>query len=240
MTREAAPGDPRTRTTVRLLRLYPRAWQERYGDELAGILGQEAMGARSRIDIVRGALDARLHPDSPSRLPVVAALTTSALATAHAIALATQPVPTEWPGYLDDALPLIAGAVAAAIPAIIGLWLRLGDEDGAIGRAGIVLAVIGHLGWLLALIAAATRVAYGPSIAVVAAIAMTGTILVGVALVGHSRTALGGLLAAAGLAGLAPPALGWATFAAAWTGVAAVLVMEWSRALGSEPEPRDA
>jgi hypothetical protein len=46
-----------------LLRLYPRAWRERYGEELAAQL--EAQGPlRIGIvaDLVRGALDAHLHP----------------------------------------------------------------------------------------------------------------------------------------------------------------------------------
>ncbi len=229
MTGHVAPGRERSRSGARLLRLYPRSWRERYGDELAGVLGEQRLGIRGRLDVVRGAVDARLHPESPARLPILAAVTASGLATAHAIALAAQPVPTEWPGYLDDALPLIAGSVLAAIPALVGLWLRLGDADGGIGRAAIAIAVVGHAGWLLALLAAVARIAYGPETAVASAVAMTGTILLGAALAGRSSAALGLLLAAAGLAGLAPPALGWATYAAAWTGVAVLLVLERAR-----------
>ena len=58
---------------------------------------------------------------------MLAAVTASALAVAHAIALAAQPVATDWPGYQDEALPLIIGSVAASIPALVGLWLKLGD-----------------------------------------------------------------------------------------------------------------
>jgi len=209
----------------RYVGLYPRAWRERYGDELEEVLEQERLGLRTRLDLVRGALDARLHPVTPSRLPVVAAVTASALAVAHAIALAAQPVATEWPGYQEEALPLIIGAVAAGIPALIGLWLKLGDADGGLGRVGVNVAVIGHAAWLLALIAAVTRLAYGPITAVVATVAMAGTAMLGVALAGRGRPVLGLLVAAVALAGVAP-AWGWPAFAAAWTAVAAVVVLD--------------
>jgi len=103
----------RRRQAARYVGLFPRAWRERYGDELADLLENEPLGLRARFDLVRGALDARLHPPVPSPLPVAAALVASASAAAHAFVLATQPVPTDWPGYLDDALPLILLSVAA-------------------------------------------------------------------------------------------------------------------------------
>jgi hypothetical protein len=210
----------------RYLGLYPRAWRERYGDELQALLEDERVGLRTRLDLVRGALDAHLHPAVPSRLPVAAAVTASGLAVAHAIALATQPVATDWPGYLDDALPLITGCVAASIPALVGLWLRLGDTDGAFGRLGVAMAVLGHGAWVFALLGASLHLAYGPLTALAATLAMTGMALLGIALAGRGRVVLGVLLAAAGLAGVAPPAWGWPAFAAAWTGVALAVVLE--------------
>ncbi len=219
----------RSRAVARYLGLYPRPWRERYGDELADVLDAEVLSLRARLDLVRGAIDAHLHPPQPSPLPVLAAVTASALATAHALALSSQPVATEWPGYLDDALPLIIGSVAATIPALLGLWLKLGDDDGPLGRVGIVLGVVGGSAWLLALLAAAARVAYGPATAAAATVALAGTALLGVAVFGRSRFVLGVFLATAGLAGLAPPALAWPAFAAAWTGVAAVLVVDHAR-----------
>lgn len=213
----------------RYLALYPKAWRERYGAELRAILEAERPGPRERLDLLRGALDAHLHPAMPSPLPVAAAVTASALAAAHAIALAVQPVPTDWPGYLDDALPLLIGSVIALVPASIGLWLKLGDGDGAVGRLGIVLAVVGHVAWLVALVAAFTHLAYGPLTAAAATMAMAGTAAIGIALAGRGHVLLGGLLAAAALAGVAPPSIGWLAFAAAWAGVAGVLVVQFVR-----------
>ena len=46
-----------------LLSLYPRAWRQRYGAEIADLLRQEPLSLRLVIDLIRGALDARLHPE---------------------------------------------------------------------------------------------------------------------------------------------------------------------------------
>src|SRR5512132_4053000 len=46
-----------------LLRLYPRAWRERYGEELlAQLESQRPLRIGVVADLVRGALDAHLHP----------------------------------------------------------------------------------------------------------------------------------------------------------------------------------
>lgn len=220
--------------------LYPRAWRDRYGDELQAILDAERPGLRARLDLLRGAIDAHLHPATPSPLPVAAALTASALAAAHALALAVQPVPTDWPGYFEDALPLSIGSVVALLPTLIALWLKLGDGDGALGRLGILLAIVGHGAWLVALIAALARVEYGPLTAAAGTLAMAGTAMLGVALVGRARIAFGVLLTGAALAGIAPPSLGWPAFAAAWTGVAAALVLDFVRRSEAGDGPRIA
>jgi hypothetical protein len=46
----------------RLLHLYPSAWRERYGDELVALLEAHPATVSDYVDLVRGALDARLHP----------------------------------------------------------------------------------------------------------------------------------------------------------------------------------
>jgi len=48
--------------TVWLLRLYPRAWRDRYGAELAELLFQEPVSALAILHVVGGAVDAHLHP----------------------------------------------------------------------------------------------------------------------------------------------------------------------------------
>jgi hypothetical protein len=43
-----------------LLRLYPRAWRARYRDEMLAVLEEHGTGWRTRLDLLRGALDAQL------------------------------------------------------------------------------------------------------------------------------------------------------------------------------------
>jgi hypothetical protein len=45
-----------------LLRLYPRGWRRRYGPEMEALLEATPFGWREAGDLVRGALDAHLHP----------------------------------------------------------------------------------------------------------------------------------------------------------------------------------
>jgi len=68
----AAPA-PRDRRAVRLacgiVRLYPAAWRARYEDEVTLVLRQSHVTGWTMLDIVLGALDARLHDDLiPGRL----------------------------------------------------------------------------------------------------------------------------------------------------------------------------
>ena len=46
-----------------LVRLYPAAWRRRYGDELETVLAAQAPSLLQALDVLRGALDAWLHPE---------------------------------------------------------------------------------------------------------------------------------------------------------------------------------
>ena len=50
-------------TAERLLRLYPRAWRERYGEEFVATAGTGRLHPQQVIDIVSGAVDAWLSSD---------------------------------------------------------------------------------------------------------------------------------------------------------------------------------
>ena len=54
-----------------LLRLYPARWRERYGEEIASLAAGESSILRS-LDLLRGAIDAHLHPELV--LPALAAV----------------------------------------------------------------------------------------------------------------------------------------------------------------------
>jgi hypothetical protein len=45
--------------------LYPQAWRERYGDELLALLQDRPASLADHLDLIRGAVDARLHPQVP-------------------------------------------------------------------------------------------------------------------------------------------------------------------------------
>jgi hypothetical protein len=45
-------------TARQLLRLYPRAWRERYGEEFAEIVGPRPLNVQQVIDVIGGAIDA--------------------------------------------------------------------------------------------------------------------------------------------------------------------------------------
>jgi hypothetical protein len=55
----------------RLLRLYPRPWRDRYGEEFDALISSRPPSVVDRLDIIRGAIDARLHPQlqGPDRVP---------------------------------------------------------------------------------------------------------------------------------------------------------------------------
>jgi len=60
----------------KLLRLYPRPWRDRYQEEFIDLMSERPPSLADRVDIVRGAVDARLHPQlpGPARAPDRSAL----------------------------------------------------------------------------------------------------------------------------------------------------------------------
>jgi nitrate reductase NapE component len=69
-----------------LLRLYPRAWRQRYLGEVTALLEERPPTPGDRLDLVRGAVDAWLHPQvagnsgpSPEREPIMRPIGIAAL-----------------------------------------------------------------------------------------------------------------------------------------------------------------
>ena len=58
-----------------LLRLYPKAWRDLYGNEFAAILAAQRMSPRLLLDIIGGAVDARLQPQVRTNRGDVMAMT---------------------------------------------------------------------------------------------------------------------------------------------------------------------
>lgn len=45
-----------------LIRLYPAAWRRRYGEEMARLIDDQPQTIRLTVDLIAGAIDARLNP----------------------------------------------------------------------------------------------------------------------------------------------------------------------------------
>jgi hypothetical protein len=205
-----------------ILRLYPGSWRARYEDEMLAVLEQADPGRRARIDLARGAVDARLHADS--RLPIVAALLTGGLWTVAGVIVVGQPAPPDWPGYLIEVLPLAIVAVLAGIVAIVGCWARQSDRVGRLGAVAVALAVAGDLAWAASLVAAAAQLGYGAVTMAAQAVALAGSLLVGIALTRTDDLPIGAAIALSSALMLLGWPMAWLAFGLAWTFVGVTLL----------------
>jgi len=128
--------------------LYPRPWRERYGDEVGALLEARPPSLLDRIDLIRGALDARLHPqvglgapvpdDRADRTGSRLAIAGGILITLYAIGLAIvaprwNSVPTT-PEALRQVVSL-AGFAGIALAAASAAWIGFGRAE-QLGRSG--------------------------------------------------------------------------------------------------------
>jgi hypothetical protein len=131
-----------------LLRLYPRAWRERYGDEMLALLEAQPASLLDRLDLIGGAIDAHLHPqvrgaENPDKessvstrvLALVAAIGGLAWMAGFAIWL-TSPLDPE--GGHEAAPAVLVIAVSIAL-----MGIGIGELGTRIGSAGSRL--VGHL-----------------------------------------------------------------------------------------------
>ena len=207
-----------------VLRLYPRRWRERHGDEMAALLEDRPPSLADRVDLARGAIDAHLHPPERSRLPAVAGLTGGAAWTVGGLVVLTQPLPPDWPGYLFDMLPLAIVGAASLLVAVVACWLRLGDARDTADRLALDLAVAGHVAWIAALAAALLAVDYGPTTAVAATAAAFGTALVGLALLRAGDAPRAALLVTAASLLVVPATWSFVGFGLAWSAIGLLAV----------------
>jgi hypothetical protein len=150
----------------RLLSLYPTAWQERYRAEMLELLAEHPPTWRDRLDLARGALDARLSPQvhggpastgrNVAALRTVAgglgALAGGALWIAGGIILHDAPF-SAVDGYRESS----EGAVIIALAAVVSAMAAMGLAGNSIARrksaaAMIVLSLLILLPWPIAAI----------------------------------------------------------------------------------------
>jgi hypothetical protein len=110
--------------------------------------------------------------------------------------------------------------------------LRLGEGTGRIGILAIDIAVAGHIAWLIALMAAAAGVDYGPTTALAQTVAAGGTLLLGLLGLRVGELPLGFALVAAGTGLVVPSAWGWLLTGVAWLVVAALELRDDARPVG--------
>ena len=210
-----------------LLRLYPRDWRARYEDEMLALLELAGIGWRGRVDLVRGALDARVH--STSRIPGFAALVAGGLWTVAGAGVLAQPVPPDWPGHLQETLPLGFLAVLAGMVALIGCWARRSDRSGRGGILVLALTIAAQAFWALALAAGLAGIADSATLALGQAVGAAGCFATGLLLLRAGDEPLGLILVAAPPMLLFGWPLAWLAFGLAWTGIAFILLLGTGR-----------
>ncbi len=214
--------DRRSPAGAALLRLYPRAWRDRYESEVLAVLADMPIDRRARVDLLRGAIDARLH--AGSRLPAAAAFLSGATWTIAGVAVVGQPVPPDWPGYLLEILPLTIVAVAAGLVGIVGCWARRSDRAGRLGTLGALLALAGHVGWAALLAATVVDAGLPQATVVCQAIALVGCLLIGLVLVRTDDLLIGAAILLATATMLFGLPVAWLIFGFAWTVVGVLLI----------------
>ena len=219
-----------------LLRLYPGGWRRRYGDEMEALLEARPPNLRERVDLIRGALDAWLHPAVPSRVPALAALIGGGLWTAIAAGVLTQPTQADWPGYIIEVLVPAAVAAAFLMIATAGCALRAGDAGGRFLSFGVLVAIAGHIVWIATLVGTAAARVDGASLAAAQTVAMIGTALVALVLVRASDLLVGSLMLLGSTALLIPSTLAWVVLGVAWNALGWVLLLS-ARGSGATLRP---
>jgi hypothetical protein len=155
-----------------LVRLYPSRWRRRYEDEFGAILEQESWSARLIVDVVAGALAARLDPYPvspqeerampPRRMETAAAFAATLLVLPAVVLLASaavrlmQPVQYQ-PAHAADVIfnwfatlhagPLVLGVgpILALGLGLLATWRRLSSDADLRKDLSVFSAVSGRL-----------------------------------------------------------------------------------------------
>ena len=246
---------------TRLIGLYPRTWRSRYEEEFLALLSDRPPNVLDRLDIVRGAIDARLHPPAegtpaPIEPPVARgpwpvragwlALTGGVLWIAAMVVAVNGPIVVEdWGSYRDGAaaLPLFFFAVVLLGVGMVALVLELPASAHAARSAAFVGSMTGLVWGLAPWLAWCGLIAFGGLLVVGAAAWRAGrwsSLEVGILFAGVVPG--WGLFLAGGSGVWVPPTpnpdlqfLALGMLAAAWLVVGSSLVRAPRRAVASHP-----
>lgn len=118
---------------TRLVSLYPRTWRDRYEDEFLALLSERPPDPLDRLDIVRGAFDARLHPQVQG----------FASGAAPPLPGSPWPVRVGWLTLLGGFLWAVGLFVAVSGPIVVDEWGTYRDGGAAMPVWFIALILLG-------------------------------------------------------------------------------------------------
>jgi hypothetical protein len=118
---------------TRLVALYPRAWRDRYEEEFLALLADRPPDPVGRLDIVRGAVDARLHPQ----------VAWSPDPTGSPAPGSPWRVRAGWLTLLGGLLWIVAMVIAANGPLIVESWGSYRDGAAAAPFWSVALLLLG-------------------------------------------------------------------------------------------------
>lgn len=139
----------------RLLGLYPSTWRARYEGELLALLEERPPSMLDRLDLVRGAVDARLNPQLVSPDAIApdqagrwrrsgAAALGGLLWVAAALGFYTAPY-VDGLGYKDSGAVVVIAAAAAACSGLAALLRARGQGSRPLSGAAFMI-LIGAIG----------------------------------------------------------------------------------------------
>ena len=115
-------------TAARLLRLYPRAWRARYGDEFLAMFGDTPLRFSQTLDIIAGAVDARWSSDVRVSTGNTAVSTTGGTTVIEALrrSCTTKMPPLTFRDHMRGAAIIVFGSVVLSI---VGIMFRRNGFD---------------------------------------------------------------------------------------------------------------
>lgn len=140
-----------------LIKLYPAAWRRRYGAEYLVLLEETPLSWRVVLDVLGGALDARLHPElvQPGRAMMkqnrvfrvasVGAIVSTAVLAAGLLGSSHLPE--------EAAEMLILMSPIALLPMVVALHLLFAVQAPRASRATVIIGAVSMGAFLLALVA---------------------------------------------------------------------------------------
>jgi len=172
--------------------------------------------------VVRGALDAHLHPRQPPRIGLLAPVVAGLAWIVAGLATVVEPVPPDWPGYLVSTLPLGVIGAFAVLRLVTIVGRRSGLRAPSVAGPALLMAIAAHVAWIAALVIAIAGGPYGALTAAAQSIAAVATVGIGLVRWREGDHPLAEAVLVAGGALLIPSPASWIVVGVAWLAAAVV------------------